>query len=424
MSYLLPTESQTGFPATDWLTSYPALDYVDGDNALLGALGQAVLHDERVVASVLRVANHQARHHDGGSIATLGRAIALLGHTQVRGFCITARAMEACLRQCGHPQHTELLGHLAQAFHTAMQARQLLQDTDAEVRERLYLTAFVQLYSHGSVPLGVSAYEQEAITLADNVCQSLAEGWGGEQAVLAVQSIARFLGVSDAVAERRLRLCTHQSAEMACLYGVPALLEHLPPSYGPTQQQADLSPALKGAGVGSQPDAILQLKLLHELAELVVEKPDFDLVLHAALEGIQRGLGMDRCLACLLDSEGEQLRPRFALGRDNDMWSKHFTVSLGGNDSVFSDVVARGICRWVGSRQTPLTHPLCTERFMHITCGSECFVAPLQFGDRVIGILYADRYANRRPFSEQDFQTFRHFTLQVRMCLQLAMQIG
>ena len=125
-----------------------------------------------------------------------------------------------------------------------------------------------------------------------------------------------------------------------------------------------------------------------------------------------------------MDADGQQLVPRFALGRDSDMWVNHFTMPLVNVDNVFSQVIARGVSYWVGSSQMPLTHHLCTPRMLHMTCASECFIAPLQFGSHVIGVLYADRYASRRAFTEEDYRCFRHFALQVCMCLQMAMQMS
>ena len=63
-------------------------DMETGTGSPLGLLGQAVLHDERVIERVLRVANHHAGHQAVGTITTLGRAIALLGLSQVRNICI------------------------------------------------------------------------------------------------------------------------------------------------------------------------------------------------------------------------------------------------------------------------------------------------------------------------------------------------
>lgn len=412
----------------------PALDAVRqlqhdmeaGAASPLSLLGQAVLHDERVIDRVLRVANHQAGQQGVGTITTLGRAIALLGFAQLRNFCITARLMETLLRDRSHStdQQEHWLAELALALHTAMQARQLLHDCDADLREHAYLAGLMR--GLGEPPdLDTASHTQQAVTLAARFCRAVQDGWQSCETLAAISQIAAFTGTGDNAAERRLRLCCHQTAELAELYGAGQLVEFLPRSYG--TRSSNLGVALQGSTsnipTGSDSYFALQLHLLHELASLVVEKPDFDLVLHTALEGIQRGLQMDRSLACLLDADGQQLVPRFALGRDSDMWAAHFNMVLANADNVFSQVIERGISRWVGSPQMPLSHPLCTPRMLHMTCGSECFIAPLQFGDRVIGILYADRYASRRAFTEEDYRSFRQFALQVRMCLQMAMQM-
>ena len=391
-----------------------------GNGLPLALLGQAVLHDERLTASILQVVNHLAYNHGAGHITTLGRAIGLLGFSPVKSICITARFVGALLhnRTYSADEQLRLRAKLAHAFHAAMQARYFMQECDVEAREQAFVAALLHQLGEPA-DCRVSPHCQQAIALADNFCKAVLHGWRDEETLRNIENIAAFLGVSVSVAERRLRLCTHQTCELVELYGAEALLAHLPAGYGHHHTQTTAPPSFPSG----ETHALLQLQLLYELAVLVLEKPDFDLVLHTALEGIQRGLGMDRCLACLLDSEGEQMTPRFALGRDSDIWSRHFTMNLGSTDNVFNDVVQHGACRWLGSPQMPFTHPLCKQRVLHMTCGSECFIAPLQFGDRVIGILYADRYVNRHVFTEADFLTFKHFALQVRMCLQMAMQM-
>ena len=90
-----------GMPALDAVRQLQH-DMEAGAASPLSLLGQAVLHDERVIDRVLRVANHQAGQQGVGTITTLGRAIALLGFAQVRNFCITARLMETLLRDRSH----------------------------------------------------------------------------------------------------------------------------------------------------------------------------------------------------------------------------------------------------------------------------------------------------------------------------------
>lgn len=416
---------QAGYPAGEAMPALLAMrqldhEMEDGTSVPLSALGQAVLNDGPVIDRVLHVANHMVYNHNADPITTLGRAIGLLGFAQVKSVCITARLLETLLRDRCHSdgQREQWLTRMALAFHTAMQARQLMQDCDAEQREKAFLAALLQGLD-STAPPSTSAHCQQVVDAARQFCVAVRCGWHEPATAETISQVAALLGVSDRVAERRLRLCTHLTGELVELYGADSLLPYLPSGYGPHHNSQPARP-----GQSPEPAGLpLQMHLLYELAALVVEKPDFDLVLHTALEGIQRGLQMDRCLTCLVDGDRQQLVPRFALGRYSDVWRDHFTIPLANADNIFTDVVTRGTSRWVGSSQTPLTHPLCTPRMLHVTCGSECFIAPLQFGDRVIGILYADRYISRQPFTEADFQVFRHFTLQVRMCLQLAMQM-
>jgi hypothetical protein len=432
MVKLAGTIEMTANPAMAAHDDMPALssirqlqhDMEIGTGSPLGLLGQAVLHDERVIERVLRVANHHAGHQAVGTITTLGRAIALLGLSQVRNICITARLMETLLRDRCHTteEQERWLAELALALHMAMQARQLMQDCDADLRETVYLSALMQGLGenvHAALP-----HCQLAINHASDFCHAVQDSWQSGATLEAISRIAIFTGTSNSAAERRLRLCCHQAAELTVLYGAGQLIHFLPHSYSHlcpvSNQPVQVPPRVSVDG----PDLSLQLHLLHELASVAIEKPDFDLVLHTALEGIQRGLQMDRSLVLLVEADGQQLAPRFALGRDSDMWINHFSMPLANAENVFSEAIARGVSYWVGSNVMPLTHHLCTPRMLHTTCASECFIAPLKFGSHVIGILYADRYASRRAFTEEDYRCFRHFALQVCMCLQMAMQMG
>ena len=62
------------------------------------------------------------------------------------------------------------------------------------------------------------------------------------------------------------------------------------------------------------PDPMLQLQILRELSSLMEVQPDFNSVLEMVLEGMYRGIGMDRTLFALRTPDHRFLVGRYALG--------------------------------------------------------------------------------------------------------------
>ena len=50
---------------------------------------------------------------------------------------------------------------------------------------------------------------------------------------------------------------------------------------------------------------------------MLVEKPDFNLILEIILEGIYRGVGLDRTIFAVLTSDKKAIKAKYALGKDN-----------------------------------------------------------------------------------------------------------
>ena len=85
---------------------------------------------------------------------------------------------------------------------------------------------------------------------------------------------------------------------------------------------------------------IAQLKILRELAALIKTTPDLNLVLGLLLEGIHRGIGMDRVIFALYVPLKAQVRAKYVVGGDADMLLNNFSVNVGDlTSNPFSEVL-------------------------------------------------------------------------------------
>jgi len=167
-----------------------------------------------------------------------------------------------------------------------------------------------------------------------------------------------------------------------------------------------------------EPDPMLQLTILRELSTLMETKPNFNLVLEMVLEGIYRGIGMDRTLFALRTPDHRFLAGRYALGLDNERLRTQFQVeTVDRKPNLFTHVIKTLQPVWVKADEDAAVRKLLTPEVQAISKGSPFFVAPIEIRKKVIGIFYADRHVSGRPLDEDSFTSFKHFAHQGNLAL-------
>ena len=165
-----------------------------------------------------------------------------------------------------------------------------------------------------------------------------------------------------------------------------------------------------------QPDGMLQLRILRELSALLEGKADTNIVMELVLEGIFRGIGMDRTLFALLTPDRSELRAKFMLGGSRENLAQHFRFRLN-TGHVFSHVIENQLPLWVDVKNHPELERLVTAEVVAVTGRLPFYVAPIVINHRTIGLFYADRALSGRPLDVESYESFKHFTQQANLGL-------
>jgi hypothetical protein len=403
----------------------------------------------------------------GGKVTTISRAIVLLGFDVVRDICLSISLIDTFLRG---PHREVVVAEMAHCFHAAMQAKALAELSRLPEPEEVFIATL--LYPLGTLAFwcfaagiddsaaarlrsarrdGVLAQDTErevlgfrlveltarlnrewklspllASTLDPSVPQTprtRAVGYGHEIARAltgaagaptlddVLQRATRSLRVKGEEAQARVLLTARAAADAIALLGAPEAARQIPAT-GSIELTAENSSSQPGV---HPTDSGLQLEILRELSQLMLEpRPDVNLMLEMVLEGIYRGVGMDRAVFALLSQDRSQLRAKFVLGNDRDAFHERFVFDAAPpTANALASVLQTGEPAWLGRAGNdagPRPDPLLRE-----LSGGQCFLMPLAVAGKPIGVLYADRARSGRPMSDELYAQFKLFGQQARM---------
>ncbi len=437
-------------------------------------LSRVVLQDAALTARLLRIANSPLFNVTGRSISTVSRAVVLLGFDEVRSICLSIAVVESMLKG---QQKDLVLDQMARSFHAAVQARAFAVQRGDKAPEEVFIATL--LYQLGDMAFWTFSGElgkQLAAAMArrpgsdpeqvqrevlgftlNELTTSLSREWKlgdllqqaleGKQDrhprcgnVLMAQELARAAeqhGWEDAAMKPLLERSAEalympvkeftdmvhanaeQAVQVASGYGAGKAGCRIP-----LPNKKGKTPVVVAAEEESEhkafldPDPGLQLQILREISMSMESRPDLNMLLEMVLEGIYRGIGMDRTLFAMRSADQRFLKARYALGHDTELMRRKFHFELGPlKANIFSQVLDSGAALWVRSPVEPKLKRLLTPAVQAITEDAPFFAMPIEIQGKVIGLFYADRNPSGRSLDEESYNSFRHFGQQANMAL-------
>lgn len=187
-------------------------------------------------------------------------------------------------------------------------------------------------------------------------------------------------------------------------------------------QTPELPPAEPAAPGYPPADDMLQIKILREMATLIEEgQCDFNLIMELVLEGIYRGVGMDRVLFALLTPDKQALKAKYALGEDHLQLSGgfYFSRTPSGQPNILFETIDRKLPHWITDEERRAHASLIPAKLTQTIGPVPFMVAPIIVNNQCIGVFYADRGLSHRPLDKTIFDGFKHFVQQANMGLTL-----
>jgi len=140
------------------------------------------------------------------------------------------------------------------------------------------------------------------------------------------------------------------------------------------------------------------------------------------LEGIHRGVGMDRALFAILTPDRKKLICKYALGADNEQLSGSLSIDVSQPSNIFHQTLEVKKACLIPNDPKQLNGTLSRETLERLGKPPYLLMPTIVCG-KVIGLFMADRNASGRAIEQNDFIAFQQFCQQANMGLTfLSMQ--
>ena len=435
-------------------------------------LATIILHDPALSAKILKFANSSFyKTTTDTSISTISRAIVRMGFEQIRELTLSMAIIDSLIAG-GKRKH---LAHLlSRAVHSAVQARELAEKMGESQIEEIFIATL--LYDLGEMAFWSLADQEEIDNLQKtlqhqnntpekaqkkaigfcfrdltailierwnlkgilekiskkrkgknlptkiiNSCRELAKnsehGWETEEVQIVARRIANYMNISLSSANNIIKKNSKLAAEVAAVYN-PEIAKHIP-GHEKILQKTEIAGKEEIIVKFPEPDPMLLLKILREISSMLQSSPDFNLVLGGLLEGIYRGVGMDRALFALYTPKS-RIKAKFVLGttveylRDNFV----FPVEMDKSNPFFDALFERRKGIWIKNTSfCEYSSPVIYQMKSLLDVNS-FFMAPVIAGNNPVGIFYADRQPSKRPLDINSFENFEHLGQQACISIE------
>lgn len=440
------------------------------DSSSSTELARVILQDTPLTARVLRAANTIVFNPGGRKISTISRAVLNLGFDTVRTLSLSAALAEALLKASLVGQvHREM----ALAFHAAVQARKFASVRSVGSMEEVFIAGLLYrigyiafwcfggeladrldaaLQKPGVNPVKVQkevlgfrlhelskrlvaewklsellqqSYRGEGTTdprmqclaLGYNLAMSTESGWKTPDVRKLLENASRFLRIPVEETTQIVYENALDAVAIAEAHGMNAC-GRLIPLPGAEPPKAPVEVAHQSSGHFPEPDHLVQLDILRELSAMLADRQmDLNLLFSILLEGIYRGIGMDRVLLALVTPDRGSLSGKHALG-----WEKEAVDGFNFRwnpqmRSVFNHVLENRKPVWVQNRRPAEVYRLLSDEEKAGIGATSFFMMPLLIRDRAVGIICADRKLSGRELDDESFTSFSYFSQQGNRCL-------
>ncbi len=437
----------------------------DSEESDASQLAEVILRDPNLTSHVLRVANSVKYNYSSQKINTISRAIVLIGLKGMRAICISLLILDRLL---GDQPKERVIALVAQGFHAATQAQNVLQSSDANEAEEVFIAALLfnlgemafwmsesvntnnadllaedpkrrkqamesiiggsfkaltrELAKHWKLgetlqealfPAREPSAKVRAVIAGDRISRAALFGWESPQFNKVLKEVASLRGVSLDEALEEIKQSADKASVVAVSYGAADACPLIPSSlkagyFGEKKPKSKISKA----------DPQLQLSILRELSSATTEHADVNTIFQMVLEGMHRGIGLERVAIAFIN--GHKVSSKYMLGENTEHWRTSFKFDIGPyTDNIFTYASQHQEAVWLTEEfmgQHPEHYP---EDIVRIIGKLPALVSVVRVGDRNAAFFYADRWTYGGILEAEQFESFKHFSSQAQFCLSL-----
>jgi len=438
------------------------------DDADVNQLAEVILKDPHLTTQVLRIANSVQYNYSKIQVNTVSRAIVLIGLKGVRAICISLLVMDSLL---GEEPKEHLLTLIARGFHAATQAKNLIQKFDEKAAEEVFIAGLLyhlaemaywvsedanedhpglssedagerraameevlgtsfkaitrelaKTWSLGDTleeslyPSSQPTQKAQAVIAGERLSRAALYGWNSPQIKIVLREIMDFTEMDAEAVLAMVKEGADQAAEVALNYGVSQACPLIPSSTrsGDKVVRKPTDKILKG-------DPSVQLSILRELASAANDKIDVNTIFQMVLEGMHRGIGLERVAVAFIDRH--KLLAKYMLGDGTEHWRSQFLFDIGPySENLFTVAIEQGGSHWFTREAIANSEHLFNGEITRILGKFPSFISVLQIDERKVGLFYADRWTFGGKLDEEQFESFKHFAGQAQASLSAQSQ--
>jgi len=425
-------------------------------------IASIILQDPNLTAKLLKVSNSSYYNPSRQKLNTVSRAIVILGAETIRELTIACSFFESILCVENKERANQEIGA---AIHAAVQAKALAIMTNDPSPEEVFIAALLHNIGHISFwcfsqKQGVKITElmqsgefnaaeaekqvlgftlqqlakklskswrlgkliEQAISdpnadnqrvrlvkLGHDTSDALQSGWDSEAMQNCIKTLTELTNRSTDEIETHIRECTDSAIKIARQFGAHDASRFI-------DSTAEPQPPVENEPVEVVDKKDIQFQVLQEITDHISGKIDLNVLFEQVLEGIHRGIGMDRTLFMMLGTNKKILHKKFSIGWQASSQSDKMDIYDIGESNLFFNIVHGADSLWANQQQ----HSEFYDQQITDALGqNECFVLPIQTKTKVIGLIYCDRFVNQEPFAKEEFNSAKHFTSQATIGLTL-----
>ncbi len=437
------------------------------DDTEVNQLAEVILKDPHLTSQILKIANSVQYNPSNNSISTISRAIVLLGFRGVRSLCISLMVVDSLL---GKEPRERLLKVMARSFHAAVQAKEVFKQVSDKRHEEVFIAAL--LYNLGEMAfwayggqtadklddelkqsmsgsheliekeLGISFkilsrelgkvwnlgdtlqealsssntssnkqlnIQAQAVRLGEAISQLDINDKKGRTALM--QQVATFTGGAMADTRQLVDRASESAAAVALEFGASQVCHLMPREKDIKQEKKQQVTQV----LSSDPN--LQLKILRDLSNSVAEKVDVNTVFQMALEGMHRGIGLERTVLAFF--RNDRIKAKYVLGQFTEDWREKFNFDVSTDArNIFADSIVKPQPIWLDERYIKTHEQYYSEEILSLMGKHPAFIGILRINRRNAALFYADRGFTDENLTKDQFDSFKHFLSQAEFTIQ------
>ncbi|MDP1665750.1 MAG: HDOD domain-containing protein [Methylobacter sp.] len=438
-------------------------DVLSDDRKGAMELASVILQDPNLTVKLLKISNTPHYNPSRQKMVTVSRAIIMIGSEVIRELTLVCSFLECILSATNKQQANE---EIAQAIHAAVHAKSIAMAASDSSPEEVFIATLLNhigsisfwcfcgdqgeriqaLINKGnctreeaekqvlgfkltelgaclskawklgglieeSIKPGVASKNPRVglVYLGYEITEALKEGVGSKKYDACIRKIETLTKESPKVIIEKLQNNTANASDMACQFGATdaAMLIQ-----SRLHKAVDLEEPLPVIDKKQ-----LQLHISQDIISIISDQFDINLLLETVLEGIHRGIGMDRTIFSLLVTDKQSLKERLSLGWRKDTYEHKAIFNISETPpNIFFHVLAGTQAFWA----KPLVNgKLYTLRDINVVGKNECFIMPIFSNSIPIGLIYTDRGISSQPLTEEDFNAFKYFAQQANIGLAI-----